>query len=71
MGDLQGSKQHNEREQMKTYSILGNSYEKGYYVALGTIQAKTHLGALRLARKLFDKDKGITGYSDFIAREVN
>jgi hypothetical protein len=56
---------------MKTYSILGNSYEKGYYVALGTIQAKTHLGALRLARKLFDTDKGISGYADFIAKEVN
>lgn len=56
---------------MKTYTILGNSYEKGYYIILGTLQAKTELGALRLARKLFDTNKGITGYADFIAKETN
>ena len=56
---------------MKTWKVAGYSYQTGYFIFLGTIQANTRLGALRLARKLYDTDKGINGYAEFIVTETN
>jgi hypothetical protein len=53
---------------MKTYKVAGYSYFDGYYVSLGTIEAKSERAAKLLARKLFDS-AGF-GYADFLVREV-
>lgn len=52
---------------MKTYKIAGYSYEKGYWVSLPELQAKTKMAALKLARKTYDADG--FGYAEFVAAE--
>jgi hypothetical protein len=53
---------------MKTYKIAGYSYFDGFYVALGTLEAKSERAAKLKARKLFDSEG--FGYADFVVSEV-
>jgi hypothetical protein len=49
---------------MNTYKVVGYSYELGYYVMCGTVQAKTKRAALLAARRTFDTDG--FGYEHFL-----
>lgn len=53
---------------MQTYRVAGYSYQAGYYVSLGIIEAKSERAAKLKARKLFDSNG--FGFADFIVSAI-
>ena len=52
---------------MNVYKVSGMSYETGYFVECGLVEANTERGALIKARKQFDTNRpeGHFGFSEF------